>query len=39
LAELLSAYDAACAAGRADEADRLARAALSLDPTCFRNRR
>ncbi len=35
IAELLKAYDAACAEGRADEAEKLARAALVLDPTCF----
>ncbi len=35
LAELLQAYDAACAEGRGDEAEKLARAALILDPTCF----
>jgi type II secretory pathway component GspD/PulD (secretin) len=35
LAELLQAYDSACAEGRGDEAEKLARAALILDPTCF----
>jgi type II secretory pathway component GspD/PulD (secretin) len=35
LAELLKAYDAACAEGHAAEATRLAQAALILDPTCF----
>ena len=35
LAEVLKAYEAACAAGRAEEAERLARAALVLDPACF----
>lgn len=39
LAELVRAYDAACAAGRKDEAARLAGAALALDPTCFHRRR
>jgi hypothetical protein len=39
LAELLRAYDAACAAGRKEEAARLAGAALALDPTCFRRGR
>jgi len=38
LAELLRAYDEACAAGRTDEAERLARAALIFDPTCFQRR-
>jgi type II secretory pathway component GspD/PulD (secretin) len=36
--ELLKAYDAACAAGRTEEAERLARAALILNPECFRGR-
>jgi type II secretory pathway component GspD/PulD (secretin) len=35
LAELLKAYDEACAAGHKDEAAKLAQAALILDPTCF----
>jgi type II secretory pathway component GspD/PulD (secretin) len=35
IAELLKAYDEACAAGRTQEATRLAQAALILDPTCF----
>lgn len=35
LASLLSAYRAACAAGRKDEAARLAVQALAKDPTCF----
>jgi general secretion pathway protein D len=35
LAELLQAYDAACVEGRGDEAEKLARAALILDPACF----
>ncbi len=35
MAELLKAYDAACAAGHKDEAAKLAQAALVLDPTCF----
>jgi general secretion pathway protein D len=37
--DLLKAYDEACAAGHADEAERLARAALALDATCFQSRR
>jgi general secretion pathway protein D len=39
LVELLKAYDEACAAGRPGEARKLARAALALDPTCFRRAR
>jgi type II secretory pathway component GspD/PulD (secretin) len=39
LAELLRAYDEACAAGHTREAARLARAALVLDPTCFARRK
>jgi type II secretory pathway component GspD/PulD (secretin) len=35
IAVLLKAYDEACAAGRTQEAAKLARAALILDPTCF----
>ena len=35
LAGLLSAYRAACAAGKRDEAARLAVQALAVDPTCF----
>lgn len=35
LAGLLSAYRAACAAGKRDEATRLAVQALAKDPTCF----
>jgi general secretion pathway protein D len=35
LAELLKAYDEACAAGHKDEAAKFAQAALILDPTCF----
>jgi general secretion pathway protein D len=35
MAELLKAYEEACAAGRTDEAAKLAQAALTLDPTCF----
>jgi Flp pilus assembly secretin CpaC len=35
LAELLRAYDAACTEGRSAEAEKLAHAALILDPTCF----
>jgi type II secretory pathway component GspD/PulD (secretin) len=38
LAELLKAYDEACTEGRSDEAEKLARAALAVDPTCFRKR-
>jgi hypothetical protein len=33
---LLSAYDAACASHDDGEAEKLAKAALLLDPTCFR---
>jgi Flp pilus assembly secretin CpaC len=39
VAELLKAYDEACAAGNTGEAERLARAALILNPECFHNRR
>jgi Bacterial type II and III secretion system protein len=39
LSDLLKAYDEACAAGQADEAERLARAALTIDVTCFQRRR
>jgi type II secretory pathway component GspD/PulD (secretin) len=39
LAELLRAYDEACSAGRREEAERLARAALVLDPACFQRPR
>jgi type II secretory pathway component GspD/PulD (secretin) len=35
IAELLRAYDQACAAGHKDEAAKLAQAALILDSTCF----
>jgi type II secretory pathway component GspD/PulD (secretin) len=35
ITELLKAYDEACAAGRTQEAAKLAQAALVLDPTCF----
>ena len=38
LAELLAAYDEACAAGQKKEAARFARAALTIDPTCFAKR-
>jgi len=38
LAELLQAYDEACAAGEKKEAARFARAALTIDPTCFARR-
>jgi type II secretory pathway component GspD/PulD (secretin) len=36
---ILRAYDQACATGHTEEAERLARAALILNPTCFRERR
>jgi hypothetical protein len=39
VADLLHAYDTACAGGRGEEADKLARAALILDPTCFHRKR
>ena len=39
VSDLLKAYDEACAAGYANEAERLARAALALDATCFHGRR
>jgi len=39
LADLLHAYDTACDEGRGDEADKLARAALILDPACFHRKR
>jgi type II secretory pathway component GspD/PulD (secretin) len=39
LRELLEAYDAACAEGRLGEAEKLATAALILDPTCFHRKR
>jgi type II secretory pathway component GspD/PulD (secretin) len=35
LAELLKAYDVACAAGHKEEAAKFAQAALILDPMCF----
>jgi general secretion pathway protein D len=35
LAELLKAYDEACAAGQTKQAAKFAQAALILDPTCF----
>jgi len=38
LGEVLRAYEEACAEGRTDEAEKLARAALAVDPTCFRKR-
>ncbi len=38
IAELLKAYDKACLEGRADEAKKFAKAALLLDPTCFRRK-
>jgi type II secretory pathway component GspD/PulD (secretin) len=37
--ELLQAYDEACAAGHTREAAKFARAALTLDPTCFARER
>jgi Bacterial type II and III secretion system protein len=39
LADILRAYDAACEEGRGDEAEKLACAALVLDPTCFHRKR
>jgi len=39
VSDLLKAYDEACAEGRKAEAKKLARAALTIDPTCFRDRR
>jgi type II secretory pathway component GspD/PulD (secretin) len=39
VAELLRAYDEACAAGRPGEAAKLAQAALSIEPTCFHGKR
>jgi hypothetical protein len=38
LMELLQAYEAACTEGRGEEAEKLARAALILDPMCFRRK-
>ncbi len=38
VAELLTAYDEACAAGQKKEAARFARAALTIDPACFAKR-
>jgi general secretion pathway protein D len=35
VAELVQAYEAACTKGRLEEAEKLARAALMLDPACF----
>jgi Flp pilus assembly secretin CpaC len=35
VANLVKAYREACAAGQTEEAEKLARAALLLDPTCF----
>jgi type II secretory pathway component GspD/PulD (secretin) len=35
VSDLVTAYREACAAGHTDEAEKLARAALLLDPTCF----
>ena len=39
VADLLNAYDAACASHDDTEAEKLAKAALLLDPTCFRRDR
>jgi type II secretory pathway component GspD/PulD (secretin) len=39
VSDLLKAYDEACDEGRKAEAKKLARAALAIDPTCFRGRR
>ncbi len=39
LADLLRAYDQACAEGRTAEAHKYARAALALDPACFGKKR
>jgi type II secretory pathway component GspD/PulD (secretin) len=39
MADLLRAYDEACTEGRNAEAKKLARAALIIDPTCFRRNR
>jgi hypothetical protein len=39
LAELLKAYEAACAEGKTVEAKKFARAALIIEPTCFRKKR
>jgi hypothetical protein len=39
LAELLKAYDEACAEGKTAEAKKYARAALLIDPTCFSKKR
>jgi hypothetical protein len=39
VAELIRAYEAACAEGQTEEAEKLARAALLLDPTCFSKKR
>jgi type II secretory pathway component GspD/PulD (secretin) len=36
VADLLKAYQAACTEGRSAEARKYARAALAIDPTCFR---
>jgi type II secretory pathway component GspD/PulD (secretin) len=38
VAALLAKYEAACSAGRLDEARQCAAAALALDPTCFKGR-
>jgi hypothetical protein len=39
VATLLEAYNAACADNCLEDADRFARAALAIDPTCFSNKR
>jgi type II secretory pathway component GspD/PulD (secretin) len=39
LADLLRAYDQACAEGRTAEAHKYARAALAIDPACFGKKR
>ena len=35
VAELVKAYEEACAAGHVEEAEKFAKAALTLDPMCF----
>jgi hypothetical protein len=39
LADILRAYEAACDEGRGEESEKLARAALVLDPACFHRKR
>ncbi len=39
VAKLLKAYDRACEEGQTEEAKKLAKALLSLDPTCFHGKR